>query len=95
MSIEPAFIRVPSRRREKAFWGMDLIVDGYNYVILTIVECSTNRLFMTKLSHGKITEPLAKEVRRLLLPNKKNINSRPGQKLKFKTPKAEFFKRIA
>ena len=145
---------------------MDLIVDPHNHAILTIVERSTNLLFMTKLAHGKKTEPLAKVVRRLLLPYKKHIktittdngpefaahklitkylgaivyfadpyaswqkgaientnklirqyipkhtnfddvtdkkiasiqkkiNSRPRQKLKFETPKAEFFKRIA
>ena len=35
------------------------------------MECrkrSTNMLFMTKLSHGKKSEPLAKELRRLLPP---------------------------
>ena len=145
---------------------MDLIVNPHNHAILTIVERSTNLLFMTKLAHGKKTEPLAKVVRRLLLPYKKHIktittdngpefaahklitkyleaivyfadpyaswqkgaientnklirqyipkhtnfddvtdkkiasiqkkiNSRPRQKLKFETPKAEFFKRIA
>ena len=145
---------------------MDLIVDPHNHAIFTIVERSTNLLFMTKLAHGKKTEPLAKVVRRLLLPYKKHIktittdngpefaahklitkylgaivyfadpyaswqkgaientnklirqyipkhtnfddvtdkkiasiqkkiNSRPRQKLKFETPKAEFFKRIA
>ena len=145
---------------------MDLIVDGHNHAILTIVERSTNMLFMTKLAHGKKAEPLAKEVRRLLLPYKKHIktittdngpefaahklitkylgavvyfvdpyaswqkgvventnklirqyipkhtnfdevtdkkiasiqkkiNSRPRKKLKFETPKTEFFKRIA
>ena len=145
---------------------MDLIVDPHNHAILTIVERSTNLLFMTKLAHGKKSEPLAKAVRRLLLPYKKHIktitadngpefaahklitkylgavvyfadpyaswqkgaientnklirqyipkhtnlddvtdkkiasiqkkiNSRPRQKLKFETPKAEFFKRIA
>ena len=145
---------------------MDLIVDAHNHAILTIVERSTNMLFMTKLVHGKKSEPLAKAVRRLLLPHKKHIktittdngpefaahklitkylgavvyfadpyaswqkgaientnklirqyipkhtnfdnltdkkiasiqkkiNSRSRQKLKFETPKAEFFKRIA
>ena len=47
---------------------MDLIVDAHNHAILTIVERSTNMLFMTKLPHGKKSEPLAKAVRRLLLP---------------------------
>ena len=145
---------------------MDLIVDSHNHAILTIVERSTNMLFMTKLAHGKKSGPLAKAVRHLLLPYKKHIktittdngpefaahklitkylgavvyfadpyaswqkgaientnklirqyipkqanfddftdkkiasiqkkiNSRPRQKLRFETPKAEFFKRIA
>ncbi len=38
---------------------MDLIVDAHNHAILTIVERSTNMLFMTKLAHGKKSEPLA------------------------------------
>ena len=54
---------------------MDLIVDPHNHAILTIVERSTNLLFMTKLAHGKKTEPLAKVVRRLLLPYKKHIKT--------------------
>ena len=54
---------------------MDLIVDRYNHAILTIVERSTNMLFMTKLAHGRKAEPLAKEVRRLLLPYKKHIKT--------------------
>ena len=144
---------------------MDLIVDPSHHAILTIIERSTNMLFMTKLRHGKKSEPLAKEVCRLLLPYKKyiktittdngpefaahklitqylgavvyfaapyaswqkgtientnklirqyipkqanfdeytdkriagiqkKINRRPRQKLNFRTPKAEFFKRI-
>ena len=32
---------------------MDLIVDAHNHAILTIVERSTNMLFMTKLAHGR------------------------------------------
>ena len=40
-----------------------------------IVERSTNMLFMTKLAHGKKAEPLAKAVRRLLLPYKKHIKT--------------------
>jgi len=55
---------------------MDLIVDAHNHAILTIVEHSTNMLFMTKLTHGKKSEPLAKAVRRLLLPYKKHIKTR-------------------
>ena len=54
---------------------MDLIVDGHNHAIFTIVERSTNMLFMTKLTHGKKSEPLAKAVRRLLLPYKKHIKT--------------------
>ena len=54
---------------------MDLIVDAHNHAILTIVERSTNMLFMTKLAHGKKSEPLAKAVRRLLLPYKKHIKT--------------------
>ena len=54
---------------------MDLIVDGHTHSILTIVERSTNMRFMTKLAHGKKAEPLAKEVRRLLLPYKQYIKT--------------------
>ena len=54
---------------------MDLIVDAHNHAILTIEERSTNMLFMTKLAHGKKSEPLAKAVRRLLLPYKKHIKT--------------------
>ncbi len=54
---------------------MNLIVDGHNHAILTILERSTNMLFMTKLAHGKKAEPLAKDVIRLLLPYKKYTNT--------------------
>ncbi len=54
---------------------MDLILDGHNHVLLTIVERSTNMLFMTKLPNGKKSEPLAKAVRRLPLPYKKHIKT--------------------
>ena len=54
---------------------MNLIVDGHNHAILTIVERSTNMLFMTKFDYGKKAEPLAKDVIRLLLPYKKCINT--------------------
>ena len=37
---------------------MDLIVDSHNHAILTIVEHSTNMLFMAKLAHGKKAEHL-------------------------------------
>ena len=53
---------------------MDLIVDAHNHAILTIVERSTNMLFMTKLAHEKKSEPLTKAVRRLL-PYKKHIKT--------------------
>ena len=56
-------------------YEMDLIVDRFGHAILTIVERSTNMLFMTKFAHGKKAEPLAKEVRRLLLPYKKYIKT--------------------
>ena len=54
---------------------MDLIVDGHTHAIRTIVERSTNMLFMTKLAHGKKAESLAKGVRRLLLLYKKHIKT--------------------
>ena len=54
---------------------MDLIVDRYNHAVLTVVERSTNMLFMTKLPHGKKSRPLAKEVCRLLLPYRKHIKT--------------------
>ena len=54
---------------------MDLIVDQFGHAILTIVERSTNMLFMTKLPHGKKSEPLAMQVRRLLLPYKEHIKT--------------------
>ena len=37
---------------------MDLIVNSHNHAILTIVERSTNMLFMAKLAHGKKAEHL-------------------------------------
>ncbi len=54
---------------------MDLIVDRFGHAILTIVERSTSMLFMTKLPHGKKSEPLAMQVRRLLLPYKEYIKT--------------------
>lgn len=60
---------------------MDLVVDRFAHAILTIVELSTNMLFMTRLAHGNKAEPLAKEVRWLLLPYKqyiKNISTDNG-----------------
>ena len=67
----------PKEANGKRFgdFEMDLIVDRYNHAILTIVERSTNMLFMTRLPHGKKSEPLAREVRRLLLPYRKHIKT--------------------
>ena len=56
-------------------YEMDLIVDHFGHAILTIVERSTSMLFMTKLPHGKKSEPLAMQVRRLLLPYKEHIKT--------------------
>ena len=53
---------------------MDLIVDQFGHAILYIVERSTTMLFMTKLPHGKKSDPLAMQVQRLLLPYKEHIN---------------------
>ena len=39
------------------------------------MEPSTNILFIIKLSHGKKSEPLAKQVRRLLLSYKEHIKT--------------------
>ena len=66
----------PDQADGKCFrdFEMDLIVDSHNHAILTIVERSTNMLFMTKLAHGKKSELLAKAVRRLL-PYKKYIKT--------------------
>jgi len=67
----------PEQANGKRFgdFEMDLIVDRYNHAILTVVERSTNMLFMTKLRYGKKSEPLANEVCRLLLPYKKHIKT--------------------
>ena len=56
-------------------YEMDLIVDHFGHAILTIVKRSTNMLFMTKLLHDKKSEPLAMQVRRLLLPYKEHIKT--------------------
>ena len=65
----------PAQADGKKFGGyeMDLIVDQFGHAVLTIVERSTNMLFMTKLPHGKKSELLAMQVRRLLLPYKEHI----------------------
>ena len=67
----------PKEANGKRFgdFEMALIVDRYNHAILTVVERSTNMLFMTKLPHGKRSGPLAREVRRLLLPYRKHVKT--------------------
>ena len=67
----------PEEANGKRFgdFEMDLIVDRYNHAILTVVERSTNMLFMRRLRYGKKSEPLANEVCRLLLPYKKHIKT--------------------
>ena len=66
----------PAQADGKRFGGyeMDLIVDQFGHAILYIVERSTTMLFMTKLPHGKKSDPLAMQVQRLLLPYKEHIN---------------------
>ena len=54
---------------------MDLIVDPAQHAILTIVEKSTNMLFMQKLPFGKLSKPLVKVVRKLLLPYKDSLKT--------------------
>ena len=54
---------------------MDLIVDPVQHAILTIVEKTTNMLFMQKLPFGKLSKPLVKVVRKLLLPNKDSLKT--------------------
>ena len=77
VSTGKAKAKSPDQADGKRFgdFEMDLIVDSHNHAILTIVERSTNMLFMTKLAHGKKSEPLAKAVRRLMLPYKKHIKT--------------------
>lgn len=63
-------------------YEMDLIVDKRGNAILVIVERSTNFLLMAKLKEGRKAMPLAKDVRRLLLPyrgeNLKSITTDNG-----------------
>ena len=75
--LQDQYPPTPQRGKWKTVWDfeMDLIVDSYNHAILTVVERSTNMLFMTKLPHGKKSDPLAKELRKLLLPYKKHIKT--------------------
>ena len=54
---------------------MDLIVDPDQHAILTMVEKSTNMLLMQKLPFGKQSKPLAKVVRKLLLPYKNSLRT--------------------
>ncbi len=54
---------------------MDLIVDPAQRAILTLVEKPTNMLLMQKLPFGKQSKPLAKAVRRLLLPYKDRLKT--------------------
>lgn len=54
---------------------MDLIVDPAQNAILVLVEKSTNMLLMQKLPCGKQSKPLAKVVRKLLLPYKDSIKT--------------------
>ena len=54
---------------------MDLIVDPAQHAILTIVEKSTNMLLMQKLPFGKMSKPLVKVVRKLLLPYKDSLKT--------------------
>lgn len=62
----------PQEANGKRFgdWEMDLIVDKYSNAILTMIERSNNYLMMARLKEGKKAFPLAKVVRRLLLPFK-------------------------
>lgn len=52
---------------------MDLIVDSKHHAILTLVERSTNMLFMARLPHGKKAKYVAQTVRRILLPYRKHL----------------------
>lgn len=56
-------------------WEMDLIVDGQQHVILTLVERSTNMLMMERIPTGKKAEPIAKAVTRLLMPYRGTIKT--------------------
>ena len=56
-------------------WEMDLIVDGYKHVILTLVERSTNMLMMEKLPCGKKAVPVAQTVVRLLMPYRQTVKT--------------------
>lgn len=67
----------PAEANGKRFgdWEMDLIVDGYQHAILTLVERSTNMLMMEKLPYGKKSIPIAKKVVQLLMPYRQTIKT--------------------
>lgn len=55
---------------------MDTIVGNNNQgAILTLVERSTNMLFMKKLKHGKDAQELARTVIQMLMPYKRHIKT--------------------
>lgn len=80
-------VRIPGRisihQRPKEVDGkrfgdfeMDTIVGNNNQgAILTLVERSTNMLFMKKLKHGKDTQELARTVIQMLMPYKEHIKT--------------------
>lgn len=67
----------PKEANGKRFgdWEMDLIVDGQQRVILTLVERSTNMLIMERIRTGKRAVPIAKAVVRLLMPYRHTIKT--------------------
>ena len=68
----------PSEADGKRFgdFEMDTIVGKGNHgAIVTLIECSTNMLFMRKLANGKNAKELARTVIHLLSPFKKHIKS--------------------
>ena len=56
-------------------WEMDLIVDGKQHVILTLVERSTNMLIMQRIPTGKKAEPIAQTVVKKLFPYRGTIKT--------------------
>ena len=54
-------------------WEMDLIVDGHNHAILTLVERSTNMMVMERLPHGKKAKYVAQTANRLLFPYRDSV----------------------
>ena len=68
----------PSEADGKRFgdFEMDTIVGKGNHgAIVTLIECSTNMLFMRKLANGKNAKELARTIIHLLSPFKKHIKS--------------------